>query len=85
MARSWFAYDTVNDPFHPASYRRQNSTPGCINGPVICSIYALGTAERPTLISINLRRYIADGLANNIAEPATPAGSKFFVYMKALA
>jgi len=84
MARFWFSYDTVNNPFHPASYRKQVTIPGCLNGPVICAIYATGTGERPAIISLNLRRYIAAGLANNIAQPAIPAGAKFFVYLKGL-
>ena len=85
MARFWFAYDTINDPFHPASYRKQIITPGCLNGPVICAIYAPGAGDRPTFISTNIRRYIADGLANNVAQPSTPANSKFYVYLKGLA
>jgi len=85
MARFWFSYDTVNNPLHPASYNRQAITPGCINGPVICTIYAPGFGEHPVGLSTNMRRYIADGLANNIAQPSTPIGSKFFVYLKGLA
>jgi len=85
MARFWFSYDTVNNPFHPASYRRQITIPGCLNGPVICAIYAQGNGDRPSILSNNLRRYIADGLSNNIAQPSTPPGSKFYVYLKGLA
>ena len=85
MARFWFSYDTVNNPYHPASYRKQTTIPGCINGPVICAIYAPGYGLHPQVISSNLRQYIADGLANNVAEPATPPGQKFYVYLKGLA
>jgi hypothetical protein len=84
MSRFWFSYDTVHSPFLPSSYKRQISTPGCINGPVICAIYARGFGEQPEFISDNLRQYIADGLSNYVAEPATPPGSKFYVYLKGL-
>jgi hypothetical protein len=85
MSRFWFAYDTVGNPFAISSYRRQISTPGCLNGPVICAIYSPGGLDYPAPLSHNLKRYIAAGLANNIAEPATPPGSKFYVYLKGLA
>jgi hypothetical protein len=84
MARKWYAYDGVGNPFLLGSYRLQTTIPGCINGPVICSIYAQGQAEFPENISLNLRRYIANGLANGVAEPATPPRQKFYVYMKGL-
>lgn len=84
MARFWYSYDTVGSPYALSSYRRQTSTPGCLNGPVVCAIYATAGGEHPLLLSTNLRQYIADGLANNVAEPATPAGNKFYVYLKSL-
>lgn len=84
MARFWFSYDNINNLYHPASYRRQSSNPGCLNGPVLCTIYAPGAGSQPTIISHNMRRYIANGVANNIAQPAFPTGSKFYVYLKGL-
>jgi len=83
MARSWYAYDTIGNPFSPTSYRKQTSVPGCLNGPIICTIYATAGNIYPRL-SNNLLEYIANGLANNVAEPALPVGSKFYVYLKGL-
>lgn len=85
MARFWYAYDTVGNPYAVSSYRLQLSIPGCINGPVVCAIYVPGGAEFPAPLSTNIKRYIANGLANNVAEPATPPGAKFYVYLKGLA
>jgi hypothetical protein len=84
MSRYWYAYNTTGDPFSIRSYRRITSTPGCLNGPVICSLYAPGGLINPTPFSSNMIQYIANGLANNIAEPAVPANSKFYVYLKSL-
>jgi hypothetical protein len=85
MGRYWYAYDTIGNPFALKSYRRQASIPGCLNGPVICSISVRSDGgEYPPEISVNVRQYIADALANNVAEPVTPPGSKFYVYSKNL-
>ena len=82
MARFWYSYDTVNDPYLTTSYRKQSSRPGCLNGQAICSIYAPAGALFPSILSTNIRQYITDGLANNVAAPATPPGAKFYVYLK---
>lgn len=82
MARYWYAYNAVGDPYSAASYRRQTTIPGCLNGPLICAIYSPGGSVFPPPLSDNIKQYITNGLANNIAEPAIPAGSKFFVYLK---
>ena len=84
MARIWYSYDTIGNPYAISSYRQTTTTPGCLNGPVICAIYATNGGDHPLSISNNLREYIANGLSNNVAEPALPAGSKFFVYLKGL-
>lgn len=83
MARAWYTYDTVGNPLSPTSYRLITSKPGCVNGPIICSIYATKGNAFP-ILSANILQYIANGLANNIAEPAIPVGSKFYVYLKGL-
>jgi len=84
MARIWYSYDTVGNPYAISSYRRTTATPGCLNGPVICAIYATNGGEHPLVISDNLKTYIANGLSNNIAEPAIPPEAKFYVYLKGL-
>lgn len=84
MSRYWYAFNSVGDPFSPTSYRKITSTPGCINGPLICAVYAQGSTY-PIGFSNNILQYISNGLANNIAEPALPVGSKFFVYLKGTA
>lgn len=82
MSRFWFSYDNIHNPFLPSSYRRQTLAPGCINGPIMCAIYAQGFGDHPEFLSDNLREYIAAGLSNTVAEPAFPPGSKFYVYLK---
>lgn len=85
MARNWYSYNTVGDPFLPSSYRKQVSTPGCLNGSVICAIYVpAGDVYPADPFSPNMAQYIADGLSNNVAEPAFPPGNKFYVYLKNL-
>lgn len=83
-ARYWYSFDNTGNPYSPGSYTRQTSRPGCINGPVICTVYVPGGNQNPLPFSPNMRQYIANGLANNVAEPATPPGVKFFVYLKGL-
>lgn len=84
MARYWYAYDQIGNPYISSSYRRQTTTPGCLNGPVICAIYAEAGRVNPGPLSANILQYIANGLANNVAEPSTPAGNKFYIYLKGL-
>ena len=84
MSRFWYSYDAVGDPFALSSYRRQTRMPGCLNGPIICSILAPGGDIYPSHLSNNMQQYIADGLASTIAEPSLPPGSKIYVYFKGL-
>jgi hypothetical protein len=82
MARLWYSFDGFGSPYTLSSYRRTTAAPGCVNGPLVCAIYAEFGGEHPRRLSPNLIEYIANGLSNNVAEPALPPQSKFFVYMK---
>lgn len=47
MARNWFRYNGIGDPFSSGSYILMPSKPGCINECKICAIYSPG-AGNPT-------------------------------------
>jgi len=83
MARAWFAYNGLGSPILPEYYLLMSDKPACRNGFVICAIYARDSAgEVPSVISTNLRRYIADGLSNGVPEPRLPRSAKKYVYMR---
>ena len=86
MANSWYAYvgGSAGDPTLARNYTRIAGSPGCVNGPFVCAIYAPSGGINPTPpLSANILTYIANGLSNLVAEPQLPVGSKLFVYMKA--
>ncbi|KIO76836.1 hypothetical protein TH53_12575 [Pedobacter lusitanus] len=82
MARAWYAYDGVGSVVVPGSYLYSPTKPICRNGFDLCAIYAVYGGQFPTVVSANIRRYIANGLVNGIPEPQIPVGVVTFVYMK---
>lgn len=86
--RCWYAWlpGTNPSPLLNTNWRRLSPgiKPTCVNGPVLCAIYAPACGINPTSpFSANLQQYIADGLVTSLAQPQMPAGSKFYLYMKA--
>ena len=81
MARAWFAYVGTGNVLAPSSYIYSTASPTCINGRVVCAIYSryIG-ALTPGGFSENLITYIAAGRATGLPQPATPLGSKRYVY-----
>lgn len=81
MAKSWFAYVGTGNVLAPTSYVLSNNSPTCINGRIVCAIYAnnVGTLS-PGGFSENLVKYIATGRATGLPQPATPIGTKKYVY-----
>lgn len=83
MARAWFAFIGTGNPILPENYILSEDIPACRNGFTICAIYAADSGgETPSLISRNMRRYIANGLTNGVAEPRLPVAAKKYVYMR---
>lgn len=83
MARAWFAYLGTGNPILPENYILSEDIPACRNGFSICAIYANDSAgENPIVISRNMRKYIANGLTNGVAEPRIPIEAKKYVYMR---
>ncbi|RAJ35445.1 hypothetical protein [Pedobacter cryoconitis] len=83
MARSWYAYNGVGDPVTLSSYNFAFSKPACISGGRLCAIYATGTGVNPSVISANLRGYIADVQLTLVARPDGSAAIKKYAYGKA--
>lgn len=82
MARSWYAYDGMGNPFLTSSYNFTFIKPVCLHGCKICAIYATGTGVAPSLISGNLRSYIINMMVFPIAQPTDTAGTKIYLYGK---
>jgi hypothetical protein len=82
MTKAWFAYSGGN-LLLPDNYLLTIDLPRCRNGFILCAIYADYVGEEfPAPLSVNIRRYIANGLTNGVPEPRVPAGSFKYVYMK---
>ena len=81
MSRAWFSYLGAGNVLAPASYIYSTATPTCINGRTVCAIYSryIGTLT-PAGFTQNLITYIATGRATGLPQPATPVGSKKYVY-----
>lgn len=81
MARAWFSYLGTGNVLAPASYILSKDSPTCINGRIACAIYSpfVGTLT-PGGFSQNLITYIATGRATGFPQPASPIGSKKYVY-----
>lgn len=83
MAKSWFAYTGLGSVILPENYLLSNDLPACRDGFVVCAIYAENIGlEFPGALSERLRRYIANGLTNGVAEPRLPLNSFKYVYMR---
>ena len=82
MARFWYSYAS-GDPRVASSYSLSLSKPTCINGPVMCAIYAGSGGENPDgPLSANLQRYISAALVTKIAQPQDTNVFKKYVYVK---
>ena len=81
MARCWYAYNGVGDPFLISSYFLATVKPSCINGCKICAIYAPNCGPTPSVLSTNMRTYIANIIISCIAQPNTLPYKKY-VYGK---
>ncbi|RAJ32965.1 hypothetical protein [Pedobacter cryoconitis] len=82
MARAWYAYNGVGDPFLVSSYNLAIVKPACINGSKICAIYEFNGGSNPQLLSTNIRKYIASLQLSPVAQPESPIGAKKYVYGK---
>jgi len=82
MARTWYAYNGVGDPLLISSYNLASVKPACINGSRICAIYAYNGGVSPSVLSTNLRLYIANIQVATVAQPDSSLTRKF-VYGKA--
>lgn len=82
MARNWYAYNGIGDPLLVSSYNLALSKPTCINGNILCAIYAFGFGPTPTYISVNMRFYIQNAQLTLITQPDLPPNSKKYVYLK---
>ena len=81
MARFWYAYNLVGDPFLASSYNPTILKPTCTNGPTVCAIYSTGIFLNPTSpLSRNLRIYIANIQLALIAQPDSSLNIKKYVY-----
>ena len=81
MSRAWFSYLGSGNTSNPLSYIISKDKPTCINGRLVCAIYAQkGSTLTPGNFSNNLLTYIATGRATGLPQPATPIGSKRYVY-----
>ena len=82
MARFWYSY-VVGDAREASSYSLALTTPTCVNGPVMCAIYAGSGGDNPDgPLSQNLQRYIAAALITKIAQPQDANAFKKYVYVK---
>lgn len=81
MSRAWYSYLGTGNVLAVTSYTYSTAKPTCINGRVVCAIYSryIG-ALSPGAFSQNLITYIAAGRATGLPQPATPVGSKKYVY-----
>ncbi|AMP97807.1 hypothetical protein AY601_0866 [Pedobacter cryoconitis] len=82
MARFWYAYNGIGDPFLSGSYNLLPFKPVCINGCTICAIYSPGSSVPSSPLSTNLRTYIVTVMANQVAQPDSSANIKKYVYGK---
>ena len=83
MARFWYSYNGVGDPILIASYNLTSTKPNCINGGQICAIYTPSGGSSPSVLSTNIRTYIADLQLTLVARPDASPGIKKYVYGRA--
>ncbi|MET4142839.1 hypothetical protein [Pedobacter sp. UYP1] len=82
MARAWYSYNGIGDPLLIASYIFAPIKPACLNGVNICSIYTPNGGPNPSVLSANIRNYIANTLSTLVAQPDANPGLKKYVYGK---
>lgn len=82
MARTWYAYNGIGDPYIAPSYLIASMKPTCKDGIRICAIYATGTGLTPAVLSSNIRGYIADLQLTLVARPDSNPAIKKYVYGK---
>ena len=83
MAKTWYAYIGTGSPFLAANYFRATAKPGCINGSVVCAIYAYnGDVSPQTPFVPSLNTYIANALLTGLAQPQDTGNARKYVYLK---
>ena len=84
MAICWYVYNGTGDVNSPSSYTLSSCTfrPTCCAGDRVCAIAAPNGGATPSVISANIQRYIANGLARQICQPDSPVGAVIWVRMK---
>lgn len=81
--RNWYAYDGIGNPFMHTSYYRITVKPTVVRGEKLGAILGINDCHCPSLLSENLRQYIADALFSGQAQPnAAGPDNRYFVYMK---
>ena len=80
MARFWYSYNGVGDPFLTTSYNQSLVKPTCINGPRICAIYSPGATNPTSPLSTRLRTYISNIFVALTAQPESNV--KKYVYAR---
>lgn len=83
MARAWYVYDGMGNPFLNSSYILAPKKPTCLSGCKLCAIYEFNGGSSPSLLSGNIRNYIISLIMTPIAQPDSPFGTKIYVYGKA--
>ena len=90
MPKDWYIYIGGN-PNALFNYIRFDESPGvaavappasCQGGFNLCAIFAPNCGINPTVISPNIRSYIARGLAVGTNQPDTPPGAQIHVVFK---
>ncbi|CAM4422834.1 hypothetical protein SAMN06265348_1185 [Pedobacter westerhofensis] len=93
MAKAWYVYNgstNADAQYSAGNYRilSPDNKPACVNGTQICAIYANFTGTSPTLnpdiLSLNIKQYIANGLATLVAQPQIPTDAKRHIYLKTI-
>lgn len=84
MARYWYSYNGVGNPFGTSSYQRANIpfSPPCTVGSEICVVNAAGapgSLNPNSPFSPNIINYIAIALTSSTPKPS---GGKAYVYKR---
>jgi hypothetical protein len=83
MARAWYSFNGGTNTTLVSNYSLMTVIPTCINGAVICAIYAPEGGANPTgPLSANLQRYISNAVGTGLAQPQAPVNAKKYVYLK---
>ena len=85
MERSWYVYmgGTEADHKDVLNYFKLTVKPGCLCGPLLCSIYASGTGPHPiSPLSPNMQQYIDQGLLTCEMQPDYPYTAKKYIYLR---